>query len=211
MLIALAACSGGGGGGVSGGAATVRGVVVTFDDGTTAFYSPRDVQDVAALPRWFSSLRIINTACAGVGGVTVGVQGTDLVGTTDSEGFFIISGVPPGDQVLVFSRNGASSTLGLAVPANSSIDLGDVRISGGSATPGDVRVEIFEDDADSNSNSGPGSGDDATEVEDRSGSNSGSDDVDDDSEDDISSSNSGPGGGEDDDDDDRSGSNSGPG
>lgn len=172
MVFGLAACSGGGGGGVSGGAATVRGVVVTFDDGQSAFYSPRDVQDAGLLARWLV-LFPVASAHAGVGGVTVRVENTDLLGTTDSEGFFILSGVPPGDQVLTFSRNGTSSSLDVSVPANSSVDLGDVRVSGGRATPGDISVEIFEDNSNNDgSNSGSGN-DDGAELEDPSGDNSG--------------------------------------
>ncbi len=89
---------------------------------------------------------------------TVRIQGTDLSTTVSDGDVFAFSGVPAGQQELQFTQGGAgglaageTATLFLNVPSNASIELGRVTISGNSAVPSQIRVEIFEDNRNSNS------------------------------------------------------------
>ena len=50
---------------------------------------------------------------AGLGGVKVSVEGTDLSATTNGNGAFMLSGVPPGLVRLLFQGGGASGTVDL--------------------------------------------------------------------------------------------------
>ncbi len=70
-----------------------------------------------------------------LGGATVLVRGTTLATTTDGSGRFQIRGVPPGDQVVRFSRPGYATAV-----------VTDVRVLPGQSTTvnGTLRPEFFE-------------------------------------------------------------------
>ena len=124
--------------------------------------------------------------------VAVSVTGTDLSSSTAGDGFFVLSGVPPGNRRVVFARDGTQGDLSLDVPERAIIELNNVRVRSGRAEPESVRVEVEDEDSlddasdaylddegddDSNSpSSGSGSDDDDDDAAD--------DDVDDDSVDD---------------------------
>lgn len=73
--------------------------------------------------------------------VEVSVAGTDLASTTADDGFFVLSGVPPGDQSVVFARGGTDGRLNVAVPPDSVVELQNVRVRDGNATAESIRVE----------------------------------------------------------------------
>lgn len=68
-------------------------------------------------------------------GATVSVRGTTLATQTDAGGRFELKNVPPGDQVLRFSR-----------PGYASVNVTDVRVSAGQTTAvnGNLRPEFYE-------------------------------------------------------------------
>lgn len=125
----------------------------------------------AALSALLSSVLIIplNIGCTGSGGgvvegaatirgvvaefeggsgqnVEVSVAGTDLSSTTASDGLFVISGVPPGEQTVVFSRDTVAAPLLLQVPSNSVIELQNVRVAEGVVRVSRIRVSESDDD-----------------------------------------------------------------
>ena len=141
-----------------------------------------------------------------VQGVQIGVSGTDLRATTAEDGLFVISGVPPGDQQLVFGIGAQQATATISVPPNSTIQIGQVSINGSNASLGNVQVDVSEprsdDPADSRSDDqGESSNDDSPDSPssddtskdgdsiddpdsgDASGGNESNDDGDDDSDD----------------------------
>jgi outer membrane receptor protein involved in Fe transport len=67
--------------------------------------------------------------------VTVSVRGTTLATTSDTQGRFRIEGVPPGDQIVRFSRTGYATAV-----------VTDVRVLAGQVTPvnGTLRPEFYE-------------------------------------------------------------------
>ena len=163
LLLVLAACDGGGGGGL-GGASSIRGMVTSISGGG-ALFVPEPPRGRAAIALAWVSDVFVPTAHAAEEGVVVTVSGTDLEATTASDGFFILSGVPPGNRELVFERGPSSGSLDLEVPAYATIDLGDVRVSEGYAEPSKIEVEIREDEisADETSTDDEDSEDDDSE------------------------------------------------
>lgn len=172
LISYLAACSGSGGDSLTG-AATIRGNVATFEGERTAWFAP-ERQSVFA--RMISGLAdaLVTPAMANLAGISVAVAGTDLFTTTTEDGFFIISGVPPGPRDLVFSRGDDSASLSIDVPANSTVQLENVRIEKEDVRVDEIEIEIREDEDSS---------DDL--VEDSRDEDS-LDDLDDDSADDVS-------------------------
>lgn len=173
----LVACDGGGGGsGVSSGASTLRGTVVKVGD---------------------SSDRA---------GVRVTVGGADRATTTSDDGFFVVSGVSPGDRNVNFKRGDVAGSLGLDVPRKAEIDLGNVTVNPGNASPSRISITRFRDD-DASSDGDDSSADGASAEDDNggdsgtsggggsSGSGSGSGGEEEDSNSGSGSGNSGPGGG----------------
>ena len=126
------------------GASTIRGTVASFEN-EQAFFVPtpkpsaleQAVADVMEL--------IVPSAHARRGGIVVRVRNTDLSTTTSSDGFFVISGVPPGNQVLIFSIEEKSAELPLDIPANSTTELEEISINEGVAKAARVNVEIHEE------------------------------------------------------------------
>lgn len=94
---------------------------------------------------------LLPRAWAAVEGVTIRVAGTELVATTADDGSFIISGVPAGNQTLIFSYGSTTSSLDVNVPANATIKLRDLNVSSGSVDVGSLEVEI-EDNPNANGN-----------------------------------------------------------
>ena len=129
--LTICACTGAGGGGLAG-AATIRGTVVEFNGSGEA------VMDL-----------LVPNAHAAVGGVTVLVDGTDLATTTDDDGFFIISGVPPGlDIRLIFSRDDRDAVFTLDVPRDSEIDLRNIRVVDEVVQVDEIAVIVNEEEVD---------------------------------------------------------------
>ena len=150
------------------------------------------------------------------GGVQVSVAGTDLATTTTDDGMFVLSGVPPGSQTVIFERDNQSASLRTDVPERGTVELEDVRVQSDRVDVGNINVtesappppaDNMMQASSREDNSGPGSAN-SGRGSDNSGSgsdNSGSGNDDDDEADDDrsgSSGNSGPGGGSDDDPDD---------
>ena len=188
VSIGLTACEGGGGGdGPAAGASTIQGTVVSFQGGGLAFipvqrtWGERLLADVTGL--------FVPNAHAAINGVEVNVAGATAV--TEEDGFFVISGVPPGAQEIVFTFNGETATLLIDVPSNAVIRLGGVSVSNGQAQVREIEVEI-EDDSDSIDNDSR----DDDSIDDNSRDDNSIDDnsIDDDSRDDDSDDTSGPSG-----------------
>ena len=167
MSLILSSCESGGSGGGSSGGSTVAGNVNTFSS-ASAFYAPqKPAHGLAKIIAEISEF-VVPSALAAVANVHVQVQGTDLAGTTASDGSFIISGVPSGDQTLVFSFDTATAFLSVNVPANATVTLNDINVNGdsGSVHVGNTDVVVHEDD-NSNSND--------NEVENENENNNGND------------------------------------
>lgn len=151
ILVLSSGCEGGGGDGPDG-SSTVQGTVDSFSS-SGAFYMPTEPGGpLEQLARHILNV-IVPQAHAAVRGVTVSVQGTGLSGTTDDTGFFIISGVPPGAQVLEYTLNGQTERLNVNVPDNGIVTLNNITIGGGSVRVASVQVVEFDDDDDDNGNS----------------------------------------------------------
>ena len=63
--------------------------------------------------------------------VQVSVANTDLSTTTDENGFFIISGIPQGNQRLLCDYQGQRAEIDFYCPSNSTIYLNNVECQGG--------------------------------------------------------------------------------
>lgn len=171
ILVLSSGCEGGGGDGPDG-SSTVQGTVDSFSS-NGAFYMPTEPGGpLEQLARHILNV-IVPQAHAAVRGVTVSVQGTGLSGTTDDTGFFIISGVPPGAQVLEYTLNGQTERLNVNVPDNGIVTLNNITIGGGSVRVASVQVVEFEDDDNSNDNDDDDNGNDNS---DNSNSNDNDDD-----------------------------------
>lgn len=69
---------------------------------------------------------------AGLGGVKVSVEGTDLSATTNGNGAFVLNAVPPGLVRLLFQGNGASGTVDLSEVTQSETIAISVVVNGSS-------------------------------------------------------------------------------
>ena len=102
------------------------------------------------------------TFSGGVEGVSVSVVGTDLKATTADDGLFIISGVPPGDNLVSFQFMSASAQLRVNVPESAEVNLNAVRIRDDKVEADDIDVIRHEpEDKDDRSGSGGGGNDDS--------------------------------------------------
>lgn len=157
--VALVGCGGGSDDGPSGNS-TVSGNVSSVVGGG-AFYQPSEPHGgIAGLLAGIRNL-FIGKAWAAVQGVSIRVAGTDLEATTADDGSFIISGVPGGEQTLIFSYGGTTASLVITVPDNATVRLSDVDVFNGSVDVGNVEVEINPDDDNGNTNAnGNDNGDD---------------------------------------------------
>ena len=147
----LMACGGGGGGDGGGGASTIRGSVNSFSGGGS-LYVPRAEPSYRLASAVADLIELLVPAAhAAVEGVLVSIAGTELQTSTADDGFFIVSGVPAGERVMLFALSDDVATLTLDVPPNAEIDLGQINISGGVATPSKIEITFFEDDDSSGS------------------------------------------------------------
>jgi len=184
----LSGCDGGGGGGPDG-RGTIQGTVDSFSGGG-AFYMPEPKGTI--IQQWARSAVefIIPSARAAAAGVTVSVQGTDISGTTSDDGFFILSGVPPGEQTLEFSFNGSTATYKVNVPENGVIIMEGVDVNNGNVDVSNIEVvedDDSNDDDNSNDNADDNSNDNDDDAEDNSNDNA--DDNSNDNDDDNSNDN----------------------
>lgn len=106
--------------------------------------------------------------------VDVSVAETDLGSTTADDGFFIVSGVPPGNRQMVFARGGARGTLGLNVPPKSTIDLQNVRVRDGEAEADEIKIERHDEEDDLKSGEDEGDDHDSSAGSDDKGDDHGS-------------------------------------
>ncbi|GEM_PF-5120212 len=125
-IVTLPACFGGGGNSFAG-AATIRGTVIEFD--------PQATNDTASLT---------------IEGVLVEIAGTDLAATTDENGFFIISGVPPGDHEVIFTFNGESAIWPQSVPANATVEMQNIQIDREEIIVEEVIIDVPSDTDETN-------------------------------------------------------------
>lgn len=122
------------------------------------------------------------SARAGVAGVTVSIEGTDLQAVTDANGRFTLTGVPAGQIELRFVSGAIEGILVLDMPPGTTLELRDVRVTSESVVVGQVyevemeTVTVEEDvspgedgwsDDDSESEDGE-SGDEGSEDDDSS-------------------------------------------
>jgi len=142
-LALVAGCTGGGGG--PDGRSTVQGNVNTFSV-AGRFYAPEKEAGMWATIGSRVLEWVLPSAHAGIGGVTVHVQGTDITGTTDDRGNFILSGVPGGQQVIEFTYNGVTSTLTLNVPDYGLVKLSGVNVNDGGVFVREIEIEEYEDE-----------------------------------------------------------------
>lgn len=108
------------------GNSTIQGTVQSFtaDGVTVSFMAPEKTRGIA---QGVADV-LVPPALAAVEGVTVTVQGTTLSTTTAANGTFVISGVPAGSYVLVFSYQGTEITYAVDVPDNTRVELNGVAL-----------------------------------------------------------------------------------
>jgi len=182
--ILLSGCDGGSSGGPDGGG-TIQGTVDSYSGGG-AFYMPEPKGTI--MQQWARSALefVVPSARAAAAGVTVSVQGTDISGTTSDDGFFILSGVPPGAQTLEFSFNGSTATYAVIVPENGVIIMEGVDVNNGNVDVSNIQVIEDDDSNDDNSND---NGDDNSNDNGDDNSNDNGDDNSNDNADDNSNDN----------------------
>ena len=91
----------------------------------------------------------------GGAGVDVRMLGTGLSTTTDSDGDFVMSGVPAGNHEMQFMFNDQVSTLEVDVPEDGILTLGDIRCVGQqSASVGHMNMQMNSNMGSGNMNSG---------------------------------------------------------
>jgi hypothetical protein len=122
---------------------------------------------------------LVASANAGLGGVTVSVQGTDLSTVAAEDGSFVISGVPAGVQQLVFRYGDSTAYLSIEVPENATITLSGIEIVNGSVNIGGMNVEVNDNASTLNENDNAGgddSGNDNSATDDNANDNDPADD-----------------------------------
>jgi len=139
-------------------ASHIRGNVMSYSTATAHFAPSPPEGKLQRLARATCDL-FIPPALAGVGGVGVSIQNTSHETTTAADGFFVLSGIPPGDHILVFSYNNQSATFRITVPGHASIELRNVRVSDGSVQVDEIKIDTDEPRDDPPDDSG----DDASE------------------------------------------------
>ena len=158
LSMPLMGCDGGGGGDGPSGSSTIQGNVNSIANGS-ATYRPASREGWRGLLGRMTDL-VLPRAWAAVEGVSIRVVGTDLLATTADDGSFVISGVPAGQQTLIFSYGSTTSSLDVNVPANATVKLRNIDVSSGSVDVGNVEVEVEEDDDNGNGNANANGNDD---------------------------------------------------
>ena len=134
---------------------------------------------------------------AGVAGVTVSLEGTDFVTTTDENGEFEITDVPEGEYVLVISLGDAKGTYPIKIDDGVVVRLENISVADdGSVTVEKVTVTEVDDDSEHDDSVDDDSVDDGESLDDDESLDDGESGEDDDSSDDGDSE------GDDDNDDD---------
>ncbi len=179
LALPLMGCDSGGGGDGPSGNSTVQGNVDSISGGA-ATYRPASRDGWRGILAQVAEL-VLPRAWAAVEGVTIRVVGTDLVATTADDGSFIISGVPAGQQTLIFSYGSTTSSLDVNVPANATVRLQNIDVSSGSVDVGtvDVKVEAADDNGNANVN-GNDDDDNDNDADDNDNDDNGNDDNDND-------------------------------
>ena len=147
----FAGCGGGGGGGGPSGNSTIMGTVKSYKTVASVYLPSERVNGLAKVVGTIADL-FVPQAQAAVAGVTVKIKGTDLSGTTASDGLFVISGVPAGTRTVVFEFNGDSVEIEVEVEKGSTVHLDGVKCDGGSSSSdddGEVEIEhVHSEDHD---------------------------------------------------------------
>lgn len=145
VMVLVTGCFGGDSGSSSG--SRIHGSVSSFD-GRLASYTPGDKESRQAGLLYYLCEILIPTAEAGTAGVAVSVAGTDISTTTNPDGDFVLTGIPEGAVLINFSYGGETYSYQLNVPANATIGMENVTISGGSVSVGKIEVEVEDDNND---------------------------------------------------------------
>ncbi len=134
--------SGSGGGGGPAGNSTIQGTVASFSSGS-AFFIPAESRGLIA-----RALDLfVPDALAAQANVNVRIRKTDMEATTDSAGYFIISGVPAGTHVLDFTLGSATAPITLIVPDNSTITLNGIKVANETVSPGSIETVVHKSNA----------------------------------------------------------------
>ena len=157
LFLTQMSCDNGGGGSSSEGS-TVTGQVETYST-EGAFFNAAPKPGRLDLIAEALSCLIASPAYAVVQGVSVSVSGTDLRSTTQADGTFVIFGVPAGLQTLIFSFNGTSASMVVDVPARSTIELENVRVSTSGVSVRRINVEADDNDNGNDDNDDNGNDD----------------------------------------------------
>jgi len=169
--VLLTGCDGGGGGSdIPSNSSTLMGTVDSFASGGAFFIPEESPTGLAAV--WAGIHDLLEpSAFAAAPGVTVEVAGIST--STADDGLFVIAGIPPGTQDVIFSMNGESGALSVDIPAHATVELRGVSVSDGRVGVRGMQVVIHEDE-------------DSVSADDDSDDVSSDDDSDDISEDDTS-------------------------
>jgi hypothetical protein len=122
------------------GSSTVQGTVETFEFALLR-QSPPPPRNVREFLAALGDL-IVPPAHATVANVVVRVVGTDLETETSENGFFILSGVPPGNQQLEFAFAGNLGTYSLNVPDGAVVTLSGIGFKGETITVDSQQVAV---------------------------------------------------------------------
>ncbi len=128
LAFLLSACSSGGSGGASSGSGSsiVEGNVVSLG---VAMGQP--VQETKySVADFFTMLLPITSAHADAALAGIGVNIAGMRTVTDTNGYFMIAGVPPGTHQIMFDKNGITSTMQVAVGVNDRVTMQNVSIHG---------------------------------------------------------------------------------
>lgn len=146
----VASCDSSDSNGVSGNT-TIIGNVSSYVAGSTFFTPSRRARGLARILDRALNL-LVPPAVAGLGGVTITVAGTDLKAEAEDDGSFVISGVPAGAQQLIFTYGESTALLSIDVPANATITLSGIAISGGTVNIGGVSIQVNDNTSTANEN-----------------------------------------------------------
>lgn len=129
------------------GTTTIEGTIDTFTvTGTASQYNSLPVEReniLSLLAKALGDMLVPNVYADAQyrQGVRIHVDGTGLSTETDQNGYFVLAGVPEGEQTLYCEYAGERAELGLYCPSNSTIRLNNVLCEGG----GYQQVNLSED------------------------------------------------------------------
>lgn len=153
--------SGSSGGDVPPNASTMSGTVDAFVGAQAAFVAEDQPVGLVAVWRGVTEW-LVPSAHAAVEGVGVQVAGRSA--STAEDGLFVIAGVPPGSQEVIFTMGPDRASLMVDVPPNATVDLRGIHVMDGVVGVGRVDVAMHEDhDSDGTSD---GTSDDGDSIDD---------------------------------------------